>query len=196
VFFVAVAGEIAIPADLIAECPSEAWHMRALVAAHARLSPDDRNKWLWWRLPVPPAHNRAFSDLIEDLPTGVRWHTPAETARLIAMMTPVNRAKLEIAKRARRRAVGGCLRTPRGGSSRQTIVVVQGEQVRTRLLSGREAARLMGLDDDYRLPSRYNDAYHVAGDGVCVPAVRHIAACLLEPILRSRGEEMRPLAAE
>ena len=45
----------------------------------------------------------------------------------------------------------------------------------------------MGLSDDYRLPERYNDAYHVCGDGVCVPVVRHIAAHLLEPLLRANG---------
>ena len=79
--------------------------------------------------------------------------------------------------------VAGCLRTPTGGSSRQTILVVEGKSVRSRLLSPREAARLMGLRDDYVLPTRYNDAYHVCGDGVCAPVVRHIAGHILEPIL-------------
>jgi DNA (cytosine-5)-methyltransferase 1 len=54
----------------------------------------------------------------------------------------------------------------------------------------------MGLADGYKLPERYNDAYHVAGDGVCVPAVRHIAAHLLEPLLQVAIPEARPLAAE
>ena len=45
----------------------------------------------------------------------------------------------------------------------------------------------MGLSDDYRLPERYNDAYHVCGDGCLVPVVRHIAAHLLEPLLRANG---------
>ena len=57
--------------------------------------------------------------------------------------------------------------------------MVEGKRVRSRLLSPREAARLMGLDDDYVLPERYNDAYHVCGDGVCVPVVRHIASTFL-----------------
>jgi DNA (cytosine-5)-methyltransferase 1 len=79
--------------------------------------------------------------------------------------------------------IAGCLRTPSGGSSRQTILVVEGKKVRSRLLSPREAARLMGLSDEYRLPARYNDAYHVCGDGVCAPVVRHLAQHLLEPVL-------------
>jgi DNA (cytosine-5)-methyltransferase 1 len=87
------------------------------------------------------------------------------------------------------------LRTPGGGSSRQTIMVVEGSSTRSRLLSPREAARLMGLPDDYVLPVRYNDAYHVAGDGVCVPVVRHLANCLLEPILKAQTCATRALAA-
>ena len=62
--------------------------------------------------------------------------------------------------------VSGCLRTPAGGSSRQCILVVEGRKVRSRLLSPREAARLMGLPDTYKLPENYNEAYHLAGDGV------------------------------
>jgi DNA (cytosine-5)-methyltransferase 1 len=43
----------------------------------------------------------------------------------------------------------------------------------------------MGLPDTYKLPEKYNEAYHLTGDGVVVPVVRHIAVSLLEPILRS-----------
>ena len=86
--------------------------------------------------------------------------------------------------------VSGCLRTPSGGSSRQTIMIVEGDVVRSRLLSPREAARLMGLPDSYKLPENYNEAYHLAGDGVVVPVVRHIAAKILEPVLgRSASQQ-------
>ena len=120
-------------------------------------------------------------------------------------------SKVEAAKRAGRRMVGGlyrrirpdtdgkkiqraevrfddvagCLRVPTGGSSRQTIVIVEGALVRSRLLSPREAARLMGLSDDYLLPSNYNDAYGLMGDGVVVPVVRFLAEHILEPVLRA-----------
>lgn len=85
--------------------------------------------------------------------------------------------------------VSGCLRTPSGGSSRQTILVIEKGEVRSRLLSPREAARLMGLPDTYKLPLRYNDAYHLAGDGLVVPVVRHLAAHVLEPILAPASEQ-------
>ena len=82
--------------------------------------------------------------------------------------------------------IAGCLRTPAGGSSRQSIMIVQGSTVRSRLLSPREAARLMGLPEDYVLPENYNEAYHLVGDGVVVPVIRFLAAHILEPILASR----------
>ena len=78
--------------------------------------------------------------------------------------------------------IAGCLRTPAGGSSRQTILVIKGKSVRSRLLAPREAADLMGLPASYILPERYNDAYHVAGDGVAVPAVAHLARNIFDPI--------------
>ena len=83
--------------------------------------------------------------------------------------------------------VAGCLRTPSGGSSRQTILVVDGDRVRSRLLCTREAARLMGLPESYKLPRAYNEAYHLVGDGVAVPVVRHLGQHLFEPLLSGNG---------
>jgi hypothetical protein len=80
--------------------------------------------------------------------------------------------------------VSGCLRTPGGGSSRQTIFVVDGKTVRSRLISARETARLMGLPDEYKLPARYNDAYHLTGDGVVVNVIKYLAEKVLEPHLK------------
>ena len=65
--------------------------------------------------------------------------------------------------------VAGCLRTPEGGSSRQIVLALEDRQARSRLLSPREAARLMGVPDRCWLPPKYNDAYRAMGDGVAVP---------------------------
>jgi DNA (cytosine-5)-methyltransferase 1 len=62
-------------------------------------------------------------------------------------------------------------------------MTVEGNNVRSRLLSPREAARLMGLPDSYKLPENYNEAYHLSGDGVVVPVVGFLATHLLEPLL-------------
>jgi len=158
---------------------------------------------------------------VEDVPQGVAWHTPAETRRLLDMMNPLNLAKVEAAQKAGSRQVGtiykrtradgpngkrtqraeirfddvaGCLRTPVGGSSRQIIMVIDGSQIRSRLLSPREAARLMGLPDTYTLPKNYNDAYHLAGDGLAVPVVRFLAEHLLEPLLAAAQATLKKAA--
>ncbi|MFF3566889.1 DNA cytosine methyltransferase [Nocardia jiangxiensis] len=94
----------------------------------------------------------------------------------------VIRAKVQRAE-VRFDEIAGCLRTPGGGSSRQTILIVEGDTVRSRLLSPRETARLMGLPEDYALPERYNDAYHLTGDGVVVDVVDFLATSILEPLL-------------
>ena len=200
-----------LPSSLFAKTPQPEWHPAALIGAHAGMTAKAKASWVWWAIERPAARNLAFSDMLEDAPTGVKWHTAAHTKYLLELMTPLHRQKVARAMNSGRRSVGsiyrrtrpdetgakrqraevrfdeiaGCLRTPAGGSSRQTILVVEGKKVRSRLLSPREAARLMGLDESYRLPERYNEAYHVCGDGVCVPVVRHLAERLLEPLLRT-----------
>ena len=69
-------------------------------------------------------------------------------------------------------------------------MVVDGNSVRSRLISTRETARLMGLDDSYVLPEKYNEAYHLTGDGVVVPVVRHLAEHIFEPLLVDYKQEM------
>jgi DNA (cytosine-5)-methyltransferase 1 len=171
-------------------------------------------------LPTPPKRQTRFSDLIDENPTGVTWHAPEETRHLLDMMSSINMKKVENAKKVGRRMVGGiykrirrdrsglkaqraevrfddvagCLRTPVGGSSRQSILVVNGNDIRSRLLSPREAARLMGLPEKYELPQKYNEAYHVAGDGVAVPVVRFLATHILEPILAACAQAVEKVA--
>jgi len=73
-------------------------------------------------------------------------------------------------------------------------LVVDGNEVKSRLISTRETARLMGLPDDYVLPEKYNEAYHLTGDGVVVPVVRHLAENLLEPLVTQRKQMDRSAA--
>ena len=206
-FIVGVDANMQLPVTLTADGPSSAWHPAALIKAYDRLSVQTKHAWAWWHLAVPSVRGNTLDDLIELAPQGVAWHSAAETAHILQMMTPLHRRKLVEAQAAGRLKVGaiyrrtrdgvqraevrfdgvsGCLRTPTGGSSRQTIVVVDGAKIRTRLLSPREAARLMGLPETYVLPTRYNDAYHLAGDGVVVPVVQHLERHLLSPIIAAQ----------
>lgn len=203
-FIVAFDAGIPTPLGIFAERATPAWHPDAIIRAYNQLPKKLQDAWRWFTMPAPKQRMKRIEDLIEQQPTGVKWHTVAETNRLLAMMSPVNRQKViaaqgsgklfvgTIYKRTRegiQRAeirfdgISGCLRTPSGGSSRQTIMLVEGKSIRSRLLSPREAARLMGLPDSYRLPARYNDAYMLAGDGLVVPAVRHVVNNIIEPIL-------------
>lgn len=81
--------------------------------------------------------------------------------------------------------VAGCLRTPEGSSSRQLLVIRQGDSWRTRLLSPREAARLMGAPENYQLPGSANDGYKAMGDAVAAPVAAHLAKHLLLPLARA-----------
>lgn len=209
-FVIGVRDELALTtANITSDAPSAIWHTKGLLNAYEKLSDEARSKWLWWSPPEPSKRKAIFADLIEETPEGVEWNTPSETAKLLAMMSDKNLEKVNAAKRKGRLMVGaiykrtrrdalggkvqraevrfddiaGCLRTPSGGSSRQVILIVDGDNVRSRLISPRETARLMGLHDSYELPKNYNEAYHLTGDGVAVPVVRHLAKHIFEPLL-------------
>ena len=223
-FIIGIREDMYAPDSAYRHAPSPLWHSRALQAAYKKLSTKLKQNWIWWDMPLPAPRSIAFADLVEEKPTGVEWHKAAETQRILTMMSNINRSKIEeaknLSKKTGRRQVGtlykrmrrdqnnnkvqraearfddvaGCLRTPAGGSSRQIIVVVDGDKVRSRLISSRETARLMGLPDDYALPKNYNEAYHLTGDGVVVPVVRHITQNIFDPLMAMQATLTRVAA--
>lgn len=209
-FWIAVRAGISIPAALRSAEGTKDWHSSSLLAAYDRLPSHLKAAWVWWNLPNPKVEPKRLAEVMEDSEAPVKWHTKAETEKLISMMSASSLAKLERMKSSGARQVGtiykrtrpdkesgerlqraelrddglaGCLRTPAGGSSRQIVLIAERGKVRTRLLTAREAARLMGIPEDYELPLRYNDAYHLAGDGLAVPAVSWISEHLLLPLV-------------
>lgn len=215
-FVIGVRGDLPAPAGLIAPGPLEPFHPVALRRAVDRLPETLRARMVWWRLPEPDRRPAALATLIEDDPADAPWSLPEQTAGLLSLMSPVNLAKVEQARRDGGRRVGalyrrtrqeadgrkvqraevrfdiaGCLRTPAGGSSRQTVLVVERGVVRSRLMSARETARLMGLADSYSLPASSSAAWRLTGDGVAVPVVRHLAEWLFEPILEAAAGARR-----
>ena len=87
--------------------------------------------------------------------------------------------------------VAGCLRTPEGGSSRQFLVITENGTVKTRLLTVREAAALMGARKSAtRYPEPITTDTGPWGDAVAVPVSRFLAETLLSPLaelIKERG---------
>lgn len=210
-FFVAVHKSLPVAPGLFQPEPNGFWHTAALESARSVLSANLREAWVWWHLPLPLRRRADLATIIEENPTGTSWHSHEQTAKLLAMMSELNRNKVAKARQLRGRTIGtiyrrtrptteglrqqraevrfdgvaGCLRTPAGGSSRQIIIVVEEGLVRTRLLSSVEAARLMGIPANYPIPANYNEAYHLFGDGLVVPVVRHIEEHLIRRLLHT-----------
>lgn len=204
VFVVAVDSRVDCRGFTIEQPLLTPWFPKAVYDAWSSLPCPLSTLWRWWLLPHKlPGRMPAVDELIEDDPDGVLWHDKSETQYLLDMMAPQHLRKVHNAAATPGRKVGflyrrirqaaqraevrfdglaGCLRTPQGGSSRQTVVIVSGKEVRSRLLSPREAARLMGVPDSYSLPRSYNDGYRAMGDGVAVPVVRWLSQQLLAPL--------------
>ncbi|HEY6309467.1 MAG TPA: DNA cytosine methyltransferase [Streptosporangiaceae bacterium] len=158
-------------------------------------------------LPAPPPLLTAgLAEMVEKIPAGdERWWDEQRTAAFLDSLSEGQAARLKALceirsvsyRTAYRRTrdgvpmweirpddVSGCLRTARGGSSKQALVKVGGGKVRVRWMTPREYARLMGARG-YRLSGlRRNQALFGFGDAVCVPAVAWLAEHYLMPLVR------------
>ena len=193
VFVIAIANDLEIPSSLVDDGPNWA-HTSALVKAAEGLE-----DWIWWKMPEPAKRKTTLADLVE-------WDAPCdsqtEAKKKIELIAPKHSERLCATesvvapgyKRTRNAkqvlelrfdGIAGCLRTAEGGSSRQVVVLKKGEQIDTRLLTVREAARLMGAPDSYKLPGSYNDGYTAMGDAVAVPVAHYLAEHLLHPLTQA-----------
>lgn len=207
-FIVAHKGKL--PAHLDAEMPDDIYHPPTLRSAVAALPDTTHMAWVWWRLPHPPRRNTDLAALLERNPPADVWRSEEATQKLIEQMAPLHRQRVEAALADRKWQAGavfrririedgvriqraeirydgmaGCLRTPAGGSSKQLLLVTENGRARLRAVMAREAARLMGLPDSYRLPAAETNALKVVGDGVSVPVVRWLGENLLAPLAGS-----------
>ena len=207
VFFLCVDNRINVDEFFNRQSAASIFFPQTLLTAVEQLPSNLSAKWRWWKLPVPKLRQLRLEELIEQSVDECLWHSKEQTEKLLNMMSAANLSKVNAAIRENRRIVGtlykrtriengsriqraevrfdgiaGCLRTPGGGSSRQSIVIVEQGTVRSRLLTVREASRLMGVPEDYKIPQNYNDGYHVFGDGLVVPVVEFIKNHLLNPM--------------
>jgi DNA (cytosine-5)-methyltransferase 1 len=169
-------------------------------------------------LPTPPAPKTSgFSALAETLePTDIRWWDAARTAAFEASLSPVQRDRIEalrtgsetVRRTAYRRTrkgvpvwevraddIAGCLRTARGGSSKQAVVEIGSGRLRVRWMTGAEYARLQGAADYDISGVRDGKVLFGFGDAVCVPAVAWLGEHYLMPQVRAagrRGHEWQP----
>lgn len=160
-------------------------------------------------LPLPPAPRiDGLHRSIEVLPTDDhRWWSDRRSESFVASLSPVQRERLDVLKSekgtkyrtAYRRTRGGipvwemrpddisgCLRTARGGSSKQAVVKLGDGRIQIRWMTPLEYARLMGAENYDLSKARTNQALFGFGDAVAVPAVTWLAENYLLPLLRGQ----------
>jgi DNA (cytosine-5)-methyltransferase 1 len=158
-----------------------------------------------------PRRNADLADVL-DLEAAHYWWSfpPGKVAHHLAMLSEINQVKIAEARALGRAIAGPFARRMRdvpgatkreqrvevrfdglanalrvadgGGSSKQFIMIVDGAKTGMRAIQPREAARLMGMPDDYVLPSDPTEALSLCGDGVVVPVVRFLVEQIIEPL--------------
>ena len=186
VFVIAVSNECIIPAELTGDGPC--WLHNKAAAELGRSLPG----WIWWKTEKPANRTETVKDIVEE-------NAPFDKDSVLRLIPEKHRRKLEAQETAyatgyrrtrnvmqqlelRFDGIAGCLRTPEGGSSKQYLVVKKGGSVHARLLTVREAARLMGAPDSFQLPGSYNDGYKAMGDAVAMPVAQFIGERFLTKI--------------
>ena len=168
-------------------------------------------------LPAPPApRTGGLGEIVQR--ADVEWWDEQRTRRFLDSMSPFQAERLEALRRqpiishrtAYRRTrhgvavwevrpddIAGCLRTARGGSSKQAVVRAGRGQVSVRWMTPLEYARLMGAGDYAVAGLRANQVLFGFGDAVCVPVVTWLAEHYLVPLARGemQGAAERSLQA-
>lgn len=154
--------------------------------------------------PLPPK-KRDLHRVMERLKdTAPEWWDKRRRAHLFSQMSALHRSGLLRLIRSKRIAfatvykrvrpsgcraeiradgLAGCLRTPRGGSSKQFVIQAGRGKWRVRNMTAREYARLQGVPDSYKISVPYTQALLGFGDAVCVPVIEWIARHYLNRIV-------------
>lgn len=168
-------------------------------------------------LPTPPAHvTDGLGDTLERLDNDdPRWWDEDRVNAFLDSMSEVQRSRLDQLRKQQRRyqwrtayrrtrggvpvwemrpdAVSGCLRTPRGGSSKQAVVRMGYGKLSVRWMTGAEYASLMGAAE-YKIDGfRDSQVQFAFGDAVAVPAVGWLAENYLLPLVNGK---LAPIAAD
>jgi DNA (cytosine-5)-methyltransferase 1 len=153
-------------------------------------------------LPTGPASLSRYVQRIG--PDDPRWWDTMRLQAFVDSLSPIQRERLDLLRSERRKVwrtayrrtregravweiradgIAGCLRTARGGSSKQALVEANHGEVRVRWMTAREYANLMGAPPTFRLPTRSSQALFGFGDAVCVPVIAWICENYLVPLV-------------
>ncbi len=186
VFVIAVRHGYALPPEIIGNGPC--WlHNKAAITLGKSLP-----GWIWWKTEKPQRRQISLKDVIDE-------NVPFDKDYVLKLVPEKHKTKLDgyesVYATGYRRTrngkqqlelrcdgIAGCLRTPEGGSSKQYVVVKKKGKAHARLLTVREAARLMGAPDSFVLPGSYNDGYKAMGDAVAMPVVQFLGERFLNKI--------------
>ena len=134
------------------------------------LEPFGRDDPVWWE----DERKEKFEESLSAINTGrarVLRENPAVAHATSYRRTRGGRAVWEI----RGDNISGCLRTTRGGSSKQAVVEGGEGELRVRWMTAREYARLQGAPDFKWGDASDLQAKFALGDAVCVPAVEWLS---------------------
>ncbi|MBY0287285.1 MAG: DNA cytosine methyltransferase [Mycobacteriaceae bacterium] len=169
-------------------------------------------------LPAPPPPlTSGLSGQTEPLhDSDERWWDEDRTARFLASLSPMQASRIAdlmaapeaVYRTAYRRTRGGvpmwevraddisgCLRTARGGSSKQAVVRVGRGSMQVRWMTPLEYARLMGAEEYNLSGARTNQSLFGFGDAVAVPVVEWLGRNYLLPLVRGELKASTPAAA-
>lgn len=155
-----------------------------------------------------------FGEVVENMPENdSRWWDDERTKRFSESLSPLQTDRIRSMRRTsgvkyrtayrrtrnglavwevRQDDIAGCLRTARGGSSKQAVVKLGNGHMKVRWMTALEYARLMGAGDYNFSNVRTNQALFGFGDAVAVPVVEWLAKHYLMPLCKGTFRATSP----
>jgi DNA (cytosine-5)-methyltransferase 1 len=194
--------------------PSDNLHRHKVRDAYLR---HPKLPWFFFDFPPMPARQLSLRDILEDVPAkDSSWWDEKQMEYFWTLLEHDHKIRLKsvlatgtnhvftAVRRLRRRrkreqifnirfdGLASCLRTPRGGSSTQYVILTANGKIQGRRLTGLEAARLQGVclpdySPDYKLVGSETDVRFAFGDAVCVPALKWVVEHSIEELIPTLG---------
>lgn len=169
---------------------------------------DESLNWALFDIKLKNQREMDLADIIETEiePDSKHWWSAERKEHIFNQMSPAHQEKIiamtsqdhfsygTVFRRMRKGqsmaelrtdGLAGCLRTPRGGSSKQILIQAGFNDWSVRLVSPREYARLQGVRDDFLLPENQNKGFFAMGDAVCVPVIEFLTKEIITPTYKA-----------